>query len=366
LWKEEKEKIDWHKREEGLKTIAEWAKDTIASEMKICILTEGGKNIGFGHIARCTSIYQAFEEIGTVPEFIVNGDETVEDLLRDKNCKVFDWLNNQKMLFATVKNADIVFIDSYLADYELYENVSEMVKIAVYFDDDIRIKYPKGFVLNGAIRAERMPYPKRTGVTYLLGVQYAPLRKEFWDVPAKSIRADIETVMLTFGGMDIHGVTSKVLRLLVDIHPELHKKAIIAKGFHDIAEIKKLKDNNTELIYYPDAAGMKEIMLESDIAISAGGQTLYELVRIGVPTIGVCVAQNQLQSVEGWEKVGFIEYAGVWDSSSLCKEIERIMQKMENQALRKERMQKVMSLIDGKGCLRVVNFLLTTVKKVEC
>jgi len=331
--------------------------------MKICILTEGGKNIGFGHIARCTSIYQAFQESGTVPEFIVNGDETVQDLLRDKNCKVFDWLNDQKMLFAAVKDADIVFIDSYLADYDLYEKISNLVKTAVYFDDDIRIKYPKGFVLNGAVFAEQMPYPKRTDVTYLLGAQYTSLRKEFWDVPAKSIRDNIETVMITFGGMDIHNLTPKVLKLLVDIRPELLKKVIIAKGFGNIAEIEELKDNNTELIYYPGPAEMREVMLESDIAISAGGQTIYELARVGVPTIAVAVADNQVHNIRGWEKVGFIEYAGVWGSSSLFKEIERIMQKMENQALRKERMQKVMSLIDGKGCLRVVSFLLAKVKK---
>jgi UDP-2,4-diacetamido-2,4,6-trideoxy-beta-L-altropyranose hydrolase len=359
LWEEEKEKTGWHKREEGLKTIAEWAKDTTASEMKICILTEGGKNIGFGHIARCTSIYQAFEEIGIVPEFIVNGDETVEDLLRDKNCKVFDWLNEQKMLFANVKNPDIVFIDSYLTDYELYENVSELVKIAVYFDDDIRIKYPKGFVLNGAVCAEQMPYPKRTGVTYLLGVQYAPLRKEFWDVPAKSIRADIETIMLTFGGMDIHGVTSKVLRLLVDSHPELHKKVIIAKCFQNIAEIEKLKDNNTELIYYPDAAGMKEIMLESDIAISAGGQTLYELARIGVPTIGVCVAQNQLQSVEGWEKSGFLKYVGWYNDENLEQRLVSSLSYLMSKRVRMHRSKIAREIIDGQGCKRIISAINT-------
>jgi spore coat polysaccharide biosynthesis predicted glycosyltransferase SpsG len=30
--------------------------------MNVVILTEGGKNIGFGHVARCSSIYQAFEQ----------------------------------------------------------------------------------------------------------------------------------------------------------------------------------------------------------------------------------------------------------------------------------------------------------------
>lgn len=102
-----------------------------------------------------------------------------------KNFKIFDWLNDRETLFATIKNADIVLIDSYLADYDLYEKISNLVKTAVYFDDDMRINYPKGFVVNGAVFAEQMPYPKRKGVTYLLGSLYAPFRKEFWNVPEK-------------------------------------------------------------------------------------------------------------------------------------------------------------------------------------
>lgn len=330
--------------------------------MKICILTEGGKNIGLGHITRCTSIYQAFEEVGIQSQLIVNGDETVLDLLRDKNCKVFDWLNDQKMLFATVKDADIVFIDSYLADYKLYENVSETVKIAVYFDDDIRIKYPKGFVLNGAVFAEQMPYPKRTDVTYLLGAQYTSLRKEFWDVPAKSIRDNIETVMITFGGMDTYNITSQVLRLLVDTHPELLKKVIVAKGFANITEIEELKDDNTELIYYPSAAEMREVMLESDIAISAGGQTIYELARIGVPTIGVCVAQNQLQSVEGWEKSGFLKYVGWYNDENLLKKIAEVINEFMPYQERVRLSEIGRNYVDGKGAKRIISKLINTPK----
>jgi len=43
--------------------------------MKVFIITEGGKNIGFGHITRCLSLYQAFEEKEIIPEFILNSDE---------------------------------------------------------------------------------------------------------------------------------------------------------------------------------------------------------------------------------------------------------------------------------------------------
>ena len=52
--------------------------------MKVTILTEGGRDTGYGHITRCTSVYQAFEERGIKSQLIVNGDETIKNLLKGK------------------------------------------------------------------------------------------------------------------------------------------------------------------------------------------------------------------------------------------------------------------------------------------
>lgn len=49
--------------------------------MKVFIITEGSKNTGFGHITRCLSLYQAFEERGILPKFMINGDNNIEYLL---------------------------------------------------------------------------------------------------------------------------------------------------------------------------------------------------------------------------------------------------------------------------------------------
>ena len=92
--------------------------------MKVIILTEGGKNIGFGHITRCSALYQAFEEKGIIPEFIVNGDDSILDLLSDKRHQIFNWIEKKEYLFDYIKNADIVIIDSYLAEKDIYERIS--------------------------------------------------------------------------------------------------------------------------------------------------------------------------------------------------------------------------------------------------
>ncbi|MCK4788062.1 MAG: hypothetical protein KAV87_30190 [Desulfobacteraceae bacterium] len=333
--------------------------------MKVCILTEAGKNIGFGHVTRCTSIYQAFEEVGIEPQLIVNGDDSVEDLVRTENCRIFDWVNDYRTLVGMLSNTDIAFIDSYLANYRSYEAISGLADICIYLDDDMRIEYPKGFVLNGAVFAEEMPYPKRKEVNYLLGAKYAPLRKEFWEVPAKPIRNNLEAIMITCGGADIHNLTPKVLKVVVDTYPQLLVKVIVGRGFQNTREIEAPKDNNTELIYCPDAAEMKKVMLESDIAISAGGQTLYELARIGVPTIGICVAENQLRNIHGWEKTGFLEYVGWYSDDNIEERLEDSLKYLAHANTREEKSEIGRRIVDGQGPKRVVCKIITNWRNLQ-
>jgi len=182
--------------------------------MKVCIITEGSSFTGFGHVTRCISLYQAFEEKGIKPLFIVNGDNTVKDFIKNINHEIFNWLNEENKLFNLISNADVGIIDSYLADYTLYGNISKSFRIPVYIDDNKRIDYPGGIVINGTIHSEDLHYPERKDVTYLLGSKYIPLRKEFWDVPEKEIKETIKNVMITFGGDDSRNMTPKELSVL--------------------------------------------------------------------------------------------------------------------------------------------------------
>lgn len=327
--------------------------------MKIYLITEGGSDIGIGHITRCLSLYQAFEEKGIKPIFIINGDESVKDLLNDKNYEIFNWLEQKKKLFGFIKNADITIVDSYIADYELYEKISKFVKVPVYIDDTKRIGYPKGIIINGTIYAEDFNYPPKKDTMYLLGSQYIPIRKEFWDVPDKAIRENIKTVMVTFGGDDARNMTPSILKLLNETFPELNKKVIIGKGFKNTEQIEALKDEKTEFIYYPDAEGIKKAMLDSDITISASGQTLYELARVGVPTIAISVADNQMNNIKGWQKAGFIEYAGAWDNKDILSVLMQKFKLLQIADIRKKMARAGRSWVDGLGAIRTVKFCLT-------
>ena len=152
---------------------------------KVCILTEGGGSIGMGHISRCLSLYQGFETLGYHPQLIIRGNRNVLDELSYYNISFFDWLTNFDELRQVVDGSIIAITDSYYCTKEVYDIINSYVSLSVYIDDNMRIDYPPGFVINGIMGSEKMPYPFQKGSNYMLGCEYAFLRKEFWDVEEK-------------------------------------------------------------------------------------------------------------------------------------------------------------------------------------
>ncbi|MGC8924395.1 MAG: PseG/SpsG family protein [Calditerrivibrio sp.] len=331
--------------------------------MKIYIITEGGSDIGFGHLTRMYAVYQGFKVRGITPKFIVNGDDFVEDIIKEAECEIFDWIDNKARLFDLIKGADIAIIDSYLADKSLYEEISNIVKLPVYYDDNNRLEYPRGVVINGNIHAKDLNYPERGDIVYLLGMEYLPLRMEFWDLPEKEIRVNMESIMITFGGDDVKNMTPKVLNFLVEEYPGLKKYVIIGRGFRNIDEIEKYVDNKTFLVYHPDGKKIRDIMLDSDIAISAGGQTLYELARVGVPTIAVIVAENQIGNVKKFEELGLVENVGWWNEplsniKSKILKLSSYKNRKEKSDLLRERISMISEELFSEKLLKKFNSLL--------
>ncbi|MEN6552615.1 MAG: UDP-2,4-diacetamido-2,4,6-trideoxy-beta-L-altropyranose hydrolase [Methanobacterium sp.] len=326
--------------------------------MKVLIITEGNKDVGFGHITRCVALYDAFKEIKFHPTLIINGDQSVRGLVENKNFKIIDWIKSPKKLFNLVNDFDIVVIDSYLAEKDFYQKISDLVKIPVYLDDNKRIDYPPGIILNGSIHAKNLHYHHNKEFEDLLGLDYALLRKEFWESCPKSISKEIQTLMITFGGEDSANMTPKILKFLQIHYPFLKKKVIIGKGFKNVSEIEIHTDNQTSLIYDVDSNQMKSVMMDSDLAISAGGQTLNELACLGVPTIAFAVAHNQLNNVEGWETTNFICYNGWKDDDGLMDTFLINLNYMENFEIRAKKSQIGINLVDGKGALRAVKSII--------
>lgn len=325
--------------------------------MKVSIITEGFENTGHGHITRCLALYQAFAERNIFPTIYVNGDKHAQSLLINCRYEIIDWLTHPAKLITHINNSDIVIVDSYLAGKEYYNNFIKLSRQSLFIDDNLRIDYPDGIILNGTINAETFPY-KKTDNDFLLGSKYIPIRKEFWDVPARKINKDISNVLITFGGQDIRNITPSILQSLNENYPNICKHVVIGGGFKCQDKIEKLKNDKVEFHYTPDAAKMKELMLNSDVTITAAGQTLYELAVTGTPTIAINVAENQTNNMREWKKQGFLLDIIIHSDRFYLRKMSDNLKKLENSSIRKKLSKIGRDSVDGQGPRRIVSYLI--------
>ena len=230
----------------------------------------------------------------------------------------------------------------------------------VFIDDYKRYDYPRGLIINVALNADHLHYPQKGGIRYLLGNQYILLRKEFWDVSDRVERDQIDNFILIFGGADHGGMMTKTIELLKRCWPDSVKNVVVGPAFNDVECLKIAADKKTHLYFAPSASCVKEIMANCDIAISAAGQTLYELARIGVPTIAVTVAENQKNNVEAWLKTECILHAGWSKDPKIMQEIEKNIQYLKSLQERQRLSKGVRALVDGFGAIRVVDEIFST------
>jgi spore coat polysaccharide biosynthesis predicted glycosyltransferase SpsG len=257
--------------------------------------------------------------------------------------QIFDWVKDPERMRPVLSETDSVIIDSYLAPGSLYEDISgylySKAGSLLMIDDFKRVDYPGGIVANPSVYGHSLRYPKNERIKYLLGESYIILRKDFWEIPGKTINMKIRNVLVTFGGVDYLGLANKVSDF---IREEFGFSSYVVDPRRSRLGAKKMLD----------------LMLKADVCISGGGQTIHELARVGVPTIGICFAENQRLNLDGWRKKRFIEYAGEHADIDLLNGVAGCMRKLVPYETRLERSKAGRSCIDGKGVLRIIDSVI--------
>lgn len=326
--------------------------------MNVFIVTEAGTKIGFGHLTRCTAFYQAFRRKGVTPTFIINGDSSVKRVLEGKKTVLKAWHKDLNWMRSKIAGADLVIVDSYLADRPVYEQLSSMAQTALYIDDNKRLDYPRGFVHNGSVYGDRLKYPKRPGVKYLLGPEFALLREEFCKVPQKKIKSGLKHILVTFGGSDFLNLTPQTIKILSDLDPKLIQSVVVAKSFTNQSAIRKLASRNVRIFENSSAAQMRRLMLQADVAIAGAGQTLVELSRVGVPTVGVCVADNQKRHLRRWCELGFYGIFNPEKAGKFQNALLRGLGELSSYARRLKVSNAIRKAVNPRGTDDVVELLM--------
>lgn len=156
----------------------------------------------------------------------------------------------------------------------------------------------------------------------LLGPHYALLGPEYSQLhPLVPPRTELRRVLVFFGGVDPANLTGRALEALME--PALAHLAVdVVLGLQSphrqaVSELAACRPHTTMHAPLPSLAGL---IARADLAIGAGGATTWERACLGLPSLVVAIAANQLPFALALDQAGQLQLLG--DAASMS--VERI------------------------------------------
>lgn len=334
--------------------------------MTVFFRADGSQQIGVGHITRCLAlagqlkkskhevafISRLYEQAiiariraGGFPVHIIPVESSKEEDLEGT--------------IAVTKGGEekaVLVIDQYELDSAYQKTIKESGLSLVLIDDLAHGRCYADLVLNQNIYANDELYSVEPYTRLLLGPRYALLREEFalWRRPSKTVPERARHILVTLGGSDPRNQTLKVIQAIASLHGNLEAIVVTGCGYahHESLE-RYLADRQDRFLLHMDVDSMAELMCWSDLAVSAGGSTCWELACLGVPNVILTLADNQRQNSLELGRAGISVDLGWWEDVSTEVIAGSLQQLIEDAEARRRMSEAGRALIDGQGVSRV-------------
>jgi spore coat polysaccharide biosynthesis predicted glycosyltransferase SpsG len=159
--------------------------------------------------------------------------------------------------------------------------ISDSMKVPKYEFDQFILTHP-------------IHFNKKKSDKHLTGLTISYTSSEFYD-NAKKMQKNVKNVVISFGGVDPFDVTSLAVNL-VNQNSSGKKIYVLVgryyKGREKLKNISAINGNSIQILQnIPDVISLFRV---ADVAITAGGNSLYEFMALAVPCF--TIAQNAKQN----------------------------------------------------------------------
>ncbi|MFK3868309.1 UDP-2,4-diacetamido-2,4,6-trideoxy-beta-L-altropyranose hydrolase [Psychrobacter faecalis] len=365
--------------------------------MNIVFRCDASIQIGTGHVMRCLTLADELARQGARCHFICREHEgNLIDFIAQKGYEVYklgvvpldnhmkgdveptlfhsEWLGSTQAEDAK-QTIDIIseiepewlIIDHYALDSFWEKKLRPHCDSILVIDDLADRKHDCEILLDQTFGRNKQDYqdlvPDHCKV--LCGTTYALLRPEFskWRQYSLERRKNntLEHILVNLGGVDKDNLTSQILDILKQAPLSDSCKITVVMGSTSpwIDAVKK----KAEQLPWPAEVktgvyNMAELMANSDLAIGAAGSTSWERCCLGLPTLMLVLAENQLLIAKNLEDAGAVFLVKLNNGFITDLSVDFISK--EDNLLQ---MSEAASLIcDGLGAQRLLKLLSNTAK----
>ncbi|MFJ2995293.1 UDP-2,4-diacetamido-2,4,6-trideoxy-beta-L-altropyranose hydrolase [Pandoraea sp. NPDC087047] len=354
--------------------------------MKVAFRADASTRIGTGHIMRCLSLADQLAARGARCLFVCRAHEGhLLDLIVQRGHEVrslpgapatdspsnassglthADWLGTDWRTDAGQTHAvlaefrpDWLVIDHYAIDSR-WEDMQRDVCARMLAIDDLADRQHNTELLVDpswyAPKSAAARYVNRVGTDCecLLGPKYALLKPAFANLAELMPPRDglVRRLFVFMGGADADNETAKVLRALMreDLQ-SLVVDVVIGRGHPDIAGVTKLVEARpgTRLhIALPSLAGL---MARADMAIGGGGGAGAERLCMGLPSLVISLAENQVGMNRAMQDAGYVKYLGESRHVNISQIADGVVEMMSDPSALVRMSRMGQEILPGRG-----------------
>jgi len=282
--------------------------------------------LSFGHLERCHVLAEQLRaEYCSVTAFLMR--PLADGLARARDLGERTVLPDKwpRLLAA----ADILVVDvPYDPETEVLDAAGKAGAFLAFIDDSGRDIFPCDVVLNSSLLANTAMYPRARRT--LLGPEHFILDPGFAGLRHIGTgHRGPALVLFSFGGSDPTGLTLRTLRALADLDPfpACSLQVVLGPGYGDGDEVVGALASLPapgEILRAPRA--IAPLYAGCDLAVCAGGRTLYELHALGTPALALASTPLEAGHIQAFLERGMLA-GGLthWDAGAFRTSFARAL-----------------------------------------
>jgi len=332
---------------------ADWATaEYYARRKRIVIRVDASAKLGMGHVYRAIAIAHELSEHVIKLVTRRDGDYVLGyDFLRNYPYDV-EFIEREEQFFEVLEyfHPDIVILDV-LDTLESYvREIRNLTKTVVSLEDLGSGARFADVVINDLYTDL---YPQHN---HWYGVEYAILGPKFEVIkPRQELNADVENIMIAFGGTDPQNLTLKALSAIAKTKYSQFVTVVLGPGYtHPLFELAEFGLKGEIL---RSVSNMPLVIQKADLALTSAGRTVTELMVLGVPTLVMCQNPRELRHTHASSPFGVInlglgEYV---ETETLSQHISMLV---NDSALRKDMRMRALNATRNRSNSKIVQRIL--------
>lgn len=339
--------------------------------MTLIFRADASRGIGSGHVMRGLSLAQELRRRGASVRFIcADLPGAIPHLVRAQGfeCAVIpdDAARDAEATRAAIgaAPAEWLVLDHYGRD-QTYERAVRGAAHRLLVIDDLADRAHDCDVLLDSTECPDMAVRYAgllpAGTRQLTGLRWALLNDNFRRIREGLARrpGPVRRLLVTFGANDPMGITLRVARLLSQ--PKYAALGIDLLGGvsnPQEPEVARAVAGAAHITYASFNDHMPELMVAADLAVGAGGTTSWERCALGLPSLVLLLAANQIGVSACLERLGAARVLGMADSVSDVAIEAAIDAALADEPWRITASAAGMRAVDALGIRRVADGLL--------